>query len=81
MNRKKEYRDLEKARKTCNAQKRRYYGKTAFAKNGRLRYSEEEIELIKKHELTDTELAKMLNRSVGAIQNKRSKLRATEEAV
>ena len=81
MNRKSEYKDLEKHRKTCHAQKRRYYGKTAFAKNGGSFYSEEELELIQRHDITDTELAKMLNRSVNAIQIKRSRLRANKEAV
>ena len=29
MNRKKDYRDMEKFRKTCNRQNRRYYGKNS----------------------------------------------------
>ena len=54
--------------------KRRYYAKTAFAMNHRLRFTDEEIQMIKDHNIPDTELAKKMGRSVQAIQTKRSRL-------
>lgn len=74
MNRKDSYKDIEKWRNTCKKQKDRYYGKTANAKNGGMSYTHEEIKLILNHDISDTELALALNRSVRAIQIKRSRL-------
>lgn len=54
--------------------KRKYYKKTAFAANHRQRFTEEEIQMIKDHTMTDTEIAKKLGRSVQSIQIKRSRL-------
>ncbi|MBQ7764991.1 hypothetical protein IJ384_06480 [bacterium] len=78
MNRKSRYKDLEKYRKTTRNQKRRYYGKTQNAKNGGKCWSLEEIELILKQELSDTELSTLLGRSVAAIQIKRQYYRQTQ---
>ena len=54
--------------------KRKYYAKTAFAINHRLRFTDEEIQMIKDHNIPDMELAKKIGRSVQAIQIKRSRL-------
>ena len=81
MNRKDGYKDLDKWANTCREQKKRYYDKTAYAKNGGARYTKKEIELILNHEISDHELAKMLNRSVKAIQIKRSRLICNKEAI
>ena len=66
--RKSSYKDVEKYKKIVKEQKSRYYAKTQNAKNSRERWSPEEIELILKHEISDTELSERLGRSVGAIQ-------------
>lgn len=74
MNRKNEYKDLEKWRKSCENQRKRYYAKTTDAENKNKPYSDREIELILQHDITDTQLSKMIGRSVKAIQVKRAKL-------
>lgn len=74
MNRKDDYADLEKWKNTCNKQNRRYYKKTAIYDN-RTRYTAKECEMILKHDIPDTELSKIIHRSVMSIQVKRSKLR------
>lgn len=74
MNRKNEYKDLEKWRKSCENQRKRYYAKTTDAENKNQPYTEREIELILQHDITDTQLSKMIGRSVKAIQVKRAKL-------
>lgn len=75
MNRKDTYKDLKKWRKTCNAQSNRYYGKTSYAENSRQRYTVRELNLILDQRITDTELSKMIGRSVKSIQVKRSRLK------
>ena len=75
MNRQNQYVDINKWRATCREQKRRYYGRTANAKNSKNRYTPEETEMILSHEVTDHELAKLLGRSVAAIQIHRHKCR------
>lgn len=74
MNRKKDYRDMEKYREARNRQKRRYYGKTAH-KYGSRRWTQEEKEIILRHELTDMKISRIIKRSVAAIQCKRSLLK------
>ena len=54
--------------------KRKYYSKTAYAVNHKYNYTDEEIQMILDHNLTDTEIAKKIGRSVQAIQIKRSRL-------
>ena len=71
---KEQYKDLNKWREACRKEKQKYYSKTANAVNHRKRWSDEEIEIILKHEETDTCISKILGRSVKAIQVKRSKL-------
>ena len=80
MNRRSDYKDLEKWRKTKKLQQKRYYDKHAkCAINSRERYTEEEIEMILNHEISDVELSKKIGRSVKAIQIKRCKLKAVEQ--
>ena len=74
MNRKESYKDLEKWKNTCNNQNRRYYKKTAIYDN-KTRYTDGECEMILKHDIPDTELSKIIHRSVMSIQIKRSRLR------
>ena len=71
MNRKDKYSDLEKWKKTIILQRRRYYAKTQNAKNSGKSWSEEEIRLIMEHKMTDSKLAVLIGRSIGAIQQKR----------
>lgn len=52
-------------------ERKRYYNKTAFSENGYSRWSFDEIELVMKHEMTDSELSAKLGRSVAAIQHMR----------
>lgn len=75
MLRKSGYKDLEKYRKTRNAQKKRYYQKTTFSENSKKHYRPDELALILEHSYTDMELSKILGRSVGSIQTKRRRLK------
>ncbi len=75
MLRKSNYRDMEKYKKTKREQQKRYYHKTQDAPNKRKRWADEETELIIKHEISDTELSKLLKRSVKAIQLRRHRFR------
>jgi hypothetical protein len=59
--------------KVRDAEKRRYYRKSAWAPNRYRRWTWEEIQLILYSRLTDSKLSKKLGRSVGSIQIKRSK--------
>lgn len=68
---KKQCKDIEKYHKYAREWKRRYYGKTQYAPNHKKRWSDDDIEIIMKHELTDHEISAILGRSVKAIQLKR----------
>lgn len=70
--RKEQYRDLDKFRRTIQAQKKRYYAKTA---QGRSPWHEWQDDLILKHEMTDHELSELVGHSVKAIQIRRSRLK------
>lgn len=73
MNRKKDYRDMEKFRRTCRKQQRRYYSKTAFLYEKRY-WTADEDTMVLEHSVPDTTLSRVIHRSVGAIQTRRSKL-------
>lgn len=75
MIRKDKYANIEKFRKTANAQKKRYYGKTTDAKNKGEPWSEHEVERIMMRDVTDMELSAEIGRSVKAIQVMRSRAR------
>lgn len=73
-NRKYAYADMEKYRKTRNAQRNRYYSKTA-KKYERREWTDKEDKKVLAREKTDSELSKEIKRSVGAIQQRRCKLK------
>lgn len=72
-NRKKCYKDMDKYRRTTNKQRERYYKQTQNAPNSKMRWTEEEIDIVMAHEIPDREISKQLGRSVLAIQVCRSK--------
>lgn len=76
----KQYKDQEKYRVYRNNYNQRYYDKRVFVGNNYQLYSEREIELIMKKVLSDTELARLLGRSVRAIQLKRNKEKQRRES-
>ena len=75
MIRRKDYRDQEKARKTMNAQRKRYYQKTAWAENGGNGWTLHEDEAVLAHNVSDAELSAVLGRSVQSIQVRRWRLK------
>lgn len=56
-----------------NEERRKYYDKTSYAPKHGERWSDDEIKMVLRHEVSDTELSKMLGRSVRAIQIMRCK--------
>ena len=73
MNRKNGYSDIALWRETCRKQKQRYYEKTATHEP--VPWTQEDLDLIVKHEKPDTELSRLTGQSVRAIQVKRSRLK------
>lgn len=75
------YKYTKKWRMTPNGREKRrilrqrYYEKYNFGTGELNRYSDEDLELINDPKLTDREIAKILGRSVMAIQIKRSRMR------
>lgn len=67
------YRDPEKYRQYKNRTFRKYYGKTAIYPSHR--YTDDEDELILKHEMTDHELSNLIGHSVKSIQIRRHRLK------
>ena len=72
----KNYKDTEKYRKYRYNYNKRYYNKTAYAINHKMRWNDGEIEMVMERKYTDTQLAKILGRSVRAIQGMRFKVNA-----
>lgn len=73
MNRKNEYADMDKYRKACYNQRKRYYQKTQlYSKRA---WTEEEENQVIEHLITDSELSVRIQRSVGAIQDRRCLLK------
>ena len=70
------YIDAEKLRETRNAQRKRYYGKTALYITRP--WTEDETELVMEHGIPDTELSDLIERSVQAIQLRRMRGRREE---
>ena len=77
-NRKYAYADMEKFRKTTNAQKKRYYNKTKFHCSNV--WTAEQDKMVLEHLITDTELSKIIQHSVKAIQVRRSRLKKKNKA-
>lgn len=72
------YKDKTKLLHTRNEQRKRYYRKTQ--KYLPKIWEDEEVELLFKREITDTELSNYLQRSVAAIQGRRCKEKKIREA-
>lgn len=74
MNRRKDYRDMDRFRETCRKQHRRYYSKTAFIYGKRL-WTAAEDAMVMEHNVPDTTLSSVIQRSIGAIQKRRCMLK------
>lgn len=72
-NRKYAYADMEKFRKTTKAQQKRYYNKTNFHCSSI--WTAEQDKMVLEHLITDTELSKIIQHSVKAIQVRRCRLK------
>ena len=79
MNRKKNYRDMEKYRKACRRQNQRYYAKTSNLYPPKA-WTAEEDAMVLDHKIPDSELSKELERSVRAIQHRRHRLKYQTES-
>lgn len=66
---------MDRFRETRNAQKNRYYGKTAIY--AARRWTAEEEQKVLEHSIPDTELSSKIGRSVRSIQIRRSRLNKT----
>lgn len=67
------YTDIDKYKQTRNAQRKRYYKKTAnYEKRS---WTEEENKRVLDHNISDTELSSEIKRSVQSIQIQRSRLK------
>jgi len=73
-NRRKDYKNMDKYRKTKKEQSTRYRLRTGAFLYPRRPWEEWEDELVLEHSYKDTELAVKLERSVQAIQNRRWRL-------
>lgn len=73
-NRKECYANMERYRKTKHEQAKRYYGKTSY-KYERKSWTKIEDKLVLGHKVSDSLLSELIERSVGAIQTRRSVLR------
>lgn len=74
-NRPSNYADIEKYRNTTRAQNKRHYAKSQDSERRRRLFSEKEDLLILLHQVPDSELAKLINRSEMSIQLRRSRLK------
>ncbi len=73
-NRKNKYADMDKYRKTRKEQNRKYYKKTASVYPRKI-WTLEEEKMVMEHSIPDSELSKLICRSVGAIQKRRNFLK------
>ena len=72
----KRYADTGKARAYRNRQRKINYDRDGSdRRNSRKRWSNHEIDMILERELTDREVARIIGRSVSAIQIKRARLK------
>ncbi len=71
-----EYASNKKHRRKYN---KVYYGRVTDADNSRKPWTTKEVELIMRHDVTDTELAIQLGRTLRAIQTKRCKSRNSKK--
>lgn len=75
MNRKKDYKDLNKFKKCKRKQQERWRKRSGAFKYGRRRWTEEEDTMVLLQNETDRELSKKIQRSIGAIYARRVKLK------
>ena len=68
-NRKKDYKDMEKFKKTRTAQRIRYYAKTNIYKPSS--WLPEHDKMVLEHTIADSELSAIIQHSVRAIQSRR----------
>ena len=80
MNRKKDYKDLEKFKMCKRKQQERWRKRSGAFKYGRRKWTEEEDMLVLQQNKTDRELSKEIHRSIGSIYTRRSRLTALERA-
>ena len=76
-NRREAYADMERYKKTKNAQRERYYRRTAFKYSYKY-WTKEEDNLVLEHKMSDSMLSVLIERSVGAIQTRRAFLKKWE---
>lgn len=69
------YYDRDDYNEVRKYQERRYRARTGTFKYAKRKYTEEENNLIKAHIMSDRELSKKINRSLGAIQRHRAWLK------
>ena len=74
MNRKNDYKNIDKWRETCHKQRLKYYRKTANAKNKNKPWTDEETEIVMLHDMPDHTISEIIGRSVQAIQMQRYKV-------
>lgn len=67
MNRKSDYKDMERFRETKRNYYRKYYKVTENARNSRKRWTKEKDRLIIEHSIPDRELSELIGRSMKAI--------------
>ena len=72
-NRKENYRDMRKFLITRNAQRKRYYDKTAIYEPSS--WTNDQDRLVLEHMITDSELSSLIGHSVRAIQIRRCRLK------
>ena len=78
MKRRKDYKDQDRFRRYRNRYKNRYNAKRDYSGGKKNKWSEDEEKIVLAHEMTDTEIAKMLKRSINAIQVRRNLLKKRE---
>lgn len=69
------FKDRDHYRAVRKLQKERYRKNTGSGKYPQKKWTEEEVTLVIKHDMTDRELAQELRRSVASIQQKRHNIR------
>lgn len=80
MNRKNEYKDMEKFKKTKREQQYRYKHRLGAGMYKPRKWEKWEDELVLKHENPDRELVEVLQRSIGAIVVRRVRLKKWQES-
>lgn len=77
MNRKSNYRNMDRFRITRNNQKNRYYGKSTIYP--RSTWTFEQDKMVLEHSKSDSEISMIIQHSVKAIQNRRHRLKLQQQ--